>query len=99
VYLHSQLEALQSGNGELGVALSTSRKRLPAIAFTASQAPALDTIDVARYGFLANRLVLFEPFRIVPVRKYATNRNTTKVKSVIIKARLTFFIIQILVSF
>jgi hypothetical protein len=45
--------ASHAGKGSLGIFLSASRKRLPAIVFTASHAFSSCVIEVARQGFLA----------------------------------------------
>ena len=83
---------MQSGSGSVGIIRSTSRNRLSPIDLTASQAPSLDIIDVARYGlrcceedFVVLAFFFVRLFEAVPV---FARQNKTAAIAVPIRRRI-----------
>ena len=83
---------MQSGSGSAGVIRSTSRKRLSPIDLTASQAPSLDIIDVARYElrrFGEDFVVLAIPFvRFFEAFPFFARHKTTATIAAPIRRRI-----------
>jgi hypothetical protein len=90
---------LQSGDGSAGMIRSTSRKRLSPIDITASQAPSLDIIDVARYrlrGCGEGFVVLAIPFvRLFEAFPFFARQNTTTAIAAPIRRRIARALIEI----